>query len=284
MTLRRFVYLLFALALSVLAAIGGAWFATDGGRMDRMFFPETEAWAIWEAHDPDDTRQFDFSIWDDFLRRRAPDGRVDWIAVSPADRAALDGWIDSLRDIGLAGYNRDEQRALWINLYNALIVRVVLEHDVPDTVLDIRVSANPLEPGPWGAPLAIVDGEAVSPDDIAHRILRPIHGDPRLHYVLWCGAVGCADLPGRALTGADGEAMLDAAARAFVNDPGRVRVEEGELIVSSLYVWYREDFGEDDEDIIAHIEAWGGPGLDAALARVWQIDRHEFDWSLRGEE
>ena len=39
------------------------------------------------------------------------------------------------------------------------------------------------------------------------------------------------------------ERQLNEAAMAYVNDPGCIRIADGALEVSSLFLWYQEDFG-----------------------------------------
>ncbi len=85
---------------------------------------------------------------------------------------------------------RAEQFPFWINLYNALTVKVVLDHYPVEIIRDIDISPGLFADGPWGKKLVTVEGEALSLDDIEHRILRPIWKDPRLHYVLNCAALG----------------------------------------------------------------------------------------------
>jgi hypothetical protein len=58
--------------------------------------------------------------------------------------------------------------------------------------------------------------------------------------------------------GATAERMLDAAARAYVNDRRGARIEDGRLIASKIYDWYQEDFGGSERGVIAHMRSYGG--------------------------
>lgn len=250
--------------------------------------PEAELWPRWLAHQQGSSLSVDHSVWDDFLSRylrRGVDGimRVRYAQVSPDDRKSLKGYIDALAAAPVGKLDRPEQLAFWINLYNALTVSTVLGHYPVASIRDIDISPGLFEDGPWGKKLIAVEGEPLSLDDIEHRILRPIWRDPRLHYALNCAAIGCPDLQPVAFAARILESQLDAAARAYVNHPRGADVEGGELIISSIYVWYAADFGGDDVSIIAHLRRYADAALDRALAGRSKVDNHSYDWALNDD-
>ena len=74
------------------------------------------------------------------------------------------------------------------------------------------------------------------------------------------------------------EALLNAAAREYVNHPRGARIESGRLVVSSIYVRFSEDFGGSDEGVIAHLKRYAEPDLLAGLAAAERIDGFAYDW------
>jgi hypothetical protein len=54
----------------------------------------------------------------------------------------------------------------------------------------------------------------------------------------------------------------------------------GRLKVSSIYHWYKADFGDSDEGVIQHIKQYAQPGLLSALTGVSQISDHYYNWDL----
>ncbi len=247
--------------------------------------PKAELWSHWLAHDPASTLKIDHGKWDQFLNRyliQGEDGinRVAYGRVSTSGRAALGRYISTLAAVPVHRLARSQQLALWINLYNALTVETVLNHYPVKSIRDIAISPGWLAVGPWGAKLVTIGGVALSLDDIEHRILRPIWRDPRIHYAVNCAALGCPNLPARAFTAGNIEDMLDRAAGDYINHRRGVRADGGWLRVSSLYLWYRNDFGGEDARLIAHIRRYGGPALAKALGRVTKITYLGYDWSL----
>lgn len=250
--------------------------------------PVKELWPIWAQNNPQSTDIVDHGPWTRFLQTYVKDdpaglNRVDYAAVSIADKESLAGYLRQLSSTDVAALNRDEQQAVWINLYNALTVQVILDHYPVTSIRDIDISPGLFSSGPWGKKLIEVAGEPVSLDDIEHRILRPIWNDPRIHYAVNCASVGCPDLAARAYSAADMEEMLNAGAVAYVNSPRGVRIEAGgDITVSKIYDWFAEDFGGTEKAVIAHLLKYASGSAKAALATATGIDDYEYDWSLNG--
>ncbi len=245
--------------------------------------PKPKLWPHWESHDAASVASIDHGAWDrwlDKLLKPSADGinRVDYAAVTAADRAALRAYIDALAGLDIGSYNRDQQRAYWINLYNAVTVDIVLEHYPLESIRDI--SAGLFSSGPWKLELVSVDGKDLSLDDIEHRILRPIWRDPRIHYAVNCASLGCPNLQPRAFTAANTEELLERGAREFVNHERGARIVDGRLEVSSIYEWFDEDFGGNDRGVIEHLRRYAEPALATALEGIDRIGDDSYDWRL----
>lgn len=245
--------------------------------------PQADALDRWRAHEAASTRTVDHAAFDAFLTRFAAleDGirRVDY-AAAVAERAGLDAYVGALQVIDPRTLNRKEQLAYWINLYNAETVRVVLDHYPVESIQDVDLEGGGLFGGPWGAPRLHIGGEAVTLNDIEHGILRALWRDPRIHYVLNCASLGCPNLAAEAYTAANIEARLDAQARSFINHPRGVRVHDGEVRLSTIFQWYRSDFGRNDQRVLDHVREYASPELRQKLEGHASIDAYDYDWRL----
>lgn len=267
---------------AVLPGVAGA------GALERLFAPKSELWAHWARHDAADTRRIDHAEWDRFIAtyaRPSGDGvrRLAYAAVSDADRAALARYLERLQTVRISGYSRAEQFAYWVNLYNALTVQTVLDHYPVASIRDIDISPGLFADGPWGRKALRIEGEAVSLDDIEHRILRPVWQDPRIHYAVNCAAVGCPDLQAEAFTAENTERLLAQGARDYVNHPRGVRVDEAGVTLSSIYNWFASDF-DVDGGVLAHVRQYADPALRSRLADVARIDGYAYDWALNDRQ
>ena len=253
--------------------------------LEALFAPKADLWDRWDARDPASTAAIDHSVWqrilDTYLSRDSSGlNRFAYGRISDADKRALDQYLGRLTQTPIRRFNRAEQLSYWVNLYNLLTIKVVLADYPVASIRDIDISPGLFADGPWNRKLVDVDGEAVSLNDIEHRILRPIWADPRLHYALNCASVGCPNLQPTAFAVANAESLLEAAAREYVNSPRGARFEGGRLTVSKIYSWFQEDFGNSEKKVIDHLARYADPDLAAALSRTTRISGYEYDWGL----
>lgn len=155
----------------------------------------------------------------------------------------------------------------------------MLDHYPLRSIRDIDISPGLFTSGPWRKKLVRVEWTALSLDDIEHRILRPIWRDPRVHYVLNCASLGCPDLPRDALTATNADAMMDRAARDYINHPRGVRMAGGKLFVSRVYRWFADDFGG-EAGLVEHLRRYAEPGGAASLAGTRELGYGRYDWAL----
>lgn len=272
----------FIFALAAFVGFGGLAF-------DIAAAPKAELWARWQEHNADSDVVIDHSVWDAFLKQylSEKDGinLLDYAAAKKDEngegKTRLGAYLDALQQTPVSKLNRNEQRAFWINLYNALTADVVIAHYPVDSIRDIDISPGLFADGPWQKKLVQVEGEQLSLDDIEHRILRPIWRDARVHYAVNCASIGCPNLMTNAFTADNTELLLQQGARDFINHPRGANVDaSGALVVSSIYQWFAEDFGGDDSGIIRHLQKYADDDLRAMLANVKTIADDDYDWRL----
>jgi hypothetical protein len=252
--------------------------------VEAWFAPKADLWQRWTRRDDRSSRSVDHALWDEFLtrfRRLSADGiaQVDYRNVGQTDKARLDDYLILLRDTAVGGLSRAEQLAYWINLYNALTVRIVLDRYPVASIRDVTFGGL-FAQGPWDRKLFRVEGEALSLNDIEHRILRPIWRDPRIHYVVNCASVGCPNLGQRAFVANRAETMLEEAARDYVNHERGVRPVADGLVVSKIYGWFIDDFGGSEAAVIDHLRRHAGPGLRTRINANARIVDYDYDWRL----
>ncbi len=277
MTLIVRAYILFlTLGLAQVVGMGAAHAA--------LFVPDAQLWSIWEASDETNMQAIDHAPWqatlDKYLDSNHSSGinRFKYAAVSAADRAALDAYLVELQAIDPRGYRRVEQRAYWINLYNAATVALIIDHFPVKSIR--KIYGGLLGLGPWNKSLLTVAGESLTLNDIEHRILRPIWTDPRIHYAVSCASLGCPNLAARAYTGDNTDALFEAGARAYINHLRGAEFRNGKLQVSTIYKWFKVDFGNSKEGVIAHLQNYAEPPLASRLATWDGRLRYDYNWDL----
>ena len=239
----------------------------------------------WRLHDESSAMKVDHRNWEAFLLnylRPGADGihRLAYGRVKKRDYNSLSRYIQKLSKVEVSAYARSEQLAYWINLYNALTVKLVLDHYPFASIQKLGKPGDETRSSVWGRGLVTIAGVSLSLDDIEKRILQPIWDDPRVHYAITCPAVGCPNLQPVPFVGAQLERQLSDAAMAFVNDPRCIHIRGDQLHVSSFYRWHLEEFGGTERAVINHLMAYAEPELAMALQRFDRLHGDIFDWRL----
>ncbi len=249
--------------------------------------PSSALLEFWNASDEANTETIDHSAWQNLLTAYLsshPSGvnRFDYAALkaNAEEAAKLADYLTHLQTHDPRAYPRAEQKAYWINFYNALTVQVVVNAYPVDSIRAIHESWIPLS-GPWDDVHAQVAGQELTLNNIEHGILRPIWRDNRIHYAVNCASYGCPNQSPTVFTAANTEELLDASARAYINHPRGVDfVDDDFLVISSIYNWYVEDFGNSQENVLAHLIQYAEAGLATRLKDFAGSVDYEYDWSL----
>ncbi|MGI9507313.1 MAG: DUF547 domain-containing protein [Geminicoccaceae bacterium] len=255
------------------------------GAAHALAAPKAVLWDRWTAHNPSSSATIDHGLWADVLKRclvTGSDGINRFAYEKAISQCAgqLDQYLQGLAEVVVSDHNRPEQMAYWINLYNALTIKVILDHYPVESIWDIDISPGIFADGPWGRKLMTIEGETVSLDDIEHQILRPIWKDPRIHYAVNCASIGCPNLQPTPFVAERLDVQLDQAAIEFVNHKRAVQIADGQIEISSIYHWFQDDFGGSDQGVISHLKAYAEPDLAMKLEGLRSIQGHGYDWHL----
>ena len=248
--------------------------------------PKSDLWPRWEKNNAADTRTIDHAAWDAFLAKyvdaKNPSGinRVNYKAVTPEDRKSLEDYLGRLQAVPISGYNRNEQKAFWIDLYNAETVKIILDNYPVASIRKIKIPPGFFTIGPWDGKVVTVEGEKLSLNDIEHRILRPIWKDPKIHYAVNCASLGCPNLSPVAYTGQNVDRLLPQYAADYVNHPRGASLKSNRLKVSSIYVWFQEDFGGSTSGVLQHLRQFARGDLAKQLQDYDGGLENDYDWNL----
>ena len=229
--------------------------------------PKSDLWPRWQTHNAENNEVIDHSAWQIFLEKYLVTNPLNtessaisginllrYSAVAKIDRILLRTYLQTMEGTSISNFSRPQQRAFWINLYNAATVNLILEHYPLESITKISFSFFSF--GPWDEDLLSVEGVELSLNDVEHRILRPIWKDKRIHYTLNCASLGCPNLLPQAFTYLNTESLLEQGARDYINHPRGVKIQGENLILSKIYEWYQADFGGNEEGVIKHLQRY----------------------------
>ena len=238
-----------------------------------------------------DTR---YTAWDALLKKHVrwlPDGvqsRVDYKGFA-ADRAALQQVLAQWSAVTPAQFQalpKPEQMAFLINAYNGFTVELILtQYPKLKSIKDLGSFIQ----SPWKKKFFKLLGEDRHLDWIEHEQLRPNYAEPRIHAAVNCASIGCPALRDEAFTAATLDAQLEDGMKRFMSDRTRNRVANGQLEVSSIFKWFKEDFEKGHrglnklEDVFARYatQLTSNPAEQAKLKdRSMRITHLDYDWAL----
>jgi hypothetical protein len=212
----------------------------------------------------------DHSTYDAILNATVLGDRIDYNGIKQSHLARLTAYLDTLANVDPANLPRDEQLAFYINLYNATMIRTIVDRLKPNYTPaenDYKV---------FKEPLVRVGGKTVSLNDLENNIIRPTFKDPRIHVALVCGARSCPPILPRAYRGDDVDATLEQNMRNFVADKFRNPIDPAArtLKLSHIFDWYADDFGG-KQAIPAYISKYTGKDY-----KNWKVEFVDYSWDL----
>jgi hypothetical protein len=161
-----------------------------------------------------------------------------------SDRAKLDGYINLLATASVAKGSRQEQIAFWLNAYNALVLRTVIDH-YPIQARSSQYPAKSIRqiPGAFERLPHRVAGRTLTLDQIEKEVL-PEFRDARVYFALGRGAAGSGRLRSEAFLPARIEEQLADVASECVTRAQCLSIdrEAGKVNASSIFSWRESEF------------------------------------------
>jgi membrane protein len=163
------------------------------------------------------------------------EGLVDYDGLREA-RPLLDAYIQRLGEVDLARVEKSHMLAMMINLFNAGVLKLVVDHSRHvDSVKDIQSYAARRS-------IALM-GEKISLDKLEHDVLRAYFQDPRYHFAICRGNRGLPRLQREAFDGDRLDAQLERVTHEVL---GASAVQKNDkVIVPRLMQEYAADFAVD---------------------------------------
>jgi hypothetical protein len=222
------------------------------------------------------------AILDTYVR----DGEVYYRALK-LERGRLDAYVNQLGAVAADKLSRDERLAFWINAYNALVLKTVVDH----YPIQGRSAAYPQKsirqiPGAFERLPHRVAGRTLTLDQIEQTVLREFQ-DPRIYFAIGRGAEG----GGRRRS--EAESAAECVTRKYCLHIDR---DANKVTASPIFSWREQEFVATYADRTPPVFASRAPVERAILAFAWpklltteketleknsfQVGFGQFDWHL----
>ncbi len=239
---------------------------------------------------------FDHSDWSSLLQKytnpvRSGHGSEVNYAGMRRGNSELDRYLARAATVTRADFDRwdrSDQLAFLINVYNAATVRLVLSGNPGiQSIKDL----GSLWRSPWKIPTVDVLGVTRSLDSVEHELILDSdrYEDPRVHFALNCASQSCPALRSEAYVGDRLDQQLEDQAQRFLGDRTRNYIQGCELRISPIFKWYRRDFENGwrgvrslKDFLLRYAAALGltGSEMHALDSGAIEVTWLNYDWSL----
>ena len=205
---------------------------------------------------------------DSFLNQHVKNGLVDYKTIHK-DQSQLQRILKDAATISVKASDVKNYQSFWINSYNIAVIKGIIDNYPIKSPLDKK--------GFFDKTTYNLGGRSITLNDIENKLLREKFNDPRVHFVLVCGAIGCPPLINYAYRPDTLEKQLDAQTRSAINGNFiKVHSKKKKLEVSEIMKWYKSDFVQNGTTEIDFINTY----RNEKLSEDYSISYYSYDWNL----
>ncbi len=217
-------------------------------------------------------------IWNNLLKKNvAADGKVNYKGFIK-DSVEFNKYLKLLTDNSPneKTWSVNEQKAFWINAYNAFTVKLITKYYPIKSINEIGSSIQiPFVNTPWDVKFIFIGKEKMDLNSIEHGQLREKFDDPRIHFAIVCASKSCPALLNEAYDPARLDQQLDNQAKTFLKDTFRNKVSATNPKISKIFEWFQNDFTK-KESLIDFLNKYAPVKINAT-AKITYLD---YDWGL----
>ena len=217
--------------------------------------------------------------WDKLLRKHVnKTGLVNYKGFKN-DKAELDSYLKLLSiSAPQKSWSKDDQKAYWINAYNAFTVALILKHYPVKSIKDIAGSIYKINT-PWDIKFITIGGQKYDLNNIEHKILRNQFDDPRIHFALVCASISCPRLRDEAFTVSEINAQLEDAGKEFLNDKSKNNIRADKADLSKYFSWYKGDFTKNGS-LVDYVNKYSSTKI-TSKTKIGSLD---YNWGLNEQK
>jgi hypothetical protein len=218
----------------------------------------------------------DYEMFDEMLLQNVRNGFVDYDGFNADSR-----FPEFITRIGesapVALETQEDKLAFFVNAYNALAIKGILDGHSPATF--------------WGRyrffnrQKYFLLGKKINLENLERDRIMPL-GDPRIHFAIVCASLSCPRLSSRAYQPNTVDLQLHDSAMRFINDPTRNRFDLDRRIafISMIFKWYAEDFERAGGTLQQYLARFVAEAevQDALRLDQFELRYVEYDWHLNG--
>lgn len=205
---------------------------------------------------------------DAFLKNNVSNGLVAYSKIH-SDPKELNELLKIAESISVTKKDAKNYQAFWINAYNLGVIKGIVNQYPMKSHLD--------DTGFFNKTKYNIGGKSITLDGIQKVMLQAEFNDPRYHFVLVCGAVGCPPIINQAYYPNTLDAQLEKQTKMAINGSFiRINTKRKRVEVSQIMEWYKGDFTQNGTSEIDFINNYKTEKID----NNFKLSYFPYDWSV----
>ncbi len=226
---------------------------------------------------------FSHNLFEQVLQEHVDEnGQINYTKLK-ANPEKLEAYLDLLAVTKpTEEWSYNAQLAFWINAYNAIVIKGVIDHYPTTSVRRVKLFR-----GFFYRLKFQVAGKTYTPNQIEHGILREEFPDPRVHFALVCASSSCPPIGKRAFSAETIEERLETLTFNFIQNPEHVRIDRAKrrIYLSKIFKWYEDDFMEGYDGVVDFLADYL-PTEDVEFLETQDVkfEYVDYDWTLNDQK
>ena len=209
-----------------------------------------------------------FAQADTFFNAYACEGKVDYKSIVK-NPSSINELLNIAKKINFSKDNAAKFQAFWINGYNLLVIKSIVDNYPMKSPLD--------KSGFFDIKKHEIGGELITLNDIENKMLRALFPkEPRFHFVLVCAGLGCPPIINKAYLPNTLDAQLEQQTILALNDPLFIQVNKNKVKISQIFEWYKSDFTKEGRSLVGFINQY----RTEKLPEKAKVSFYPYNWAL----
>jgi len=203
-----------------------------------------------------------------FFKANVANGKVAYSKIH-SNQDGLNEILKLAETVSISKTEAKTYQAFWINAYNLSVIKGVIDNYPTKSPLDNAGFFDKIKHS--------LAGKNITLNDIEHKLLRAQFKDPRFHFVLVCGAVGCPPLINKTYLPNTLETQLETQTKIALNGSFlKINDNKKRVMASQIMEWYKDDFRMNGGKEIDFINTY----RTEKIPSNYKLSYFPYDWTL----
>ncbi len=210
-----------------------------------------------------------FNKTDVFMSMNVENGLVKYNSIAE-NTSQLDDLVNLITSIKAKDViEKNYQKSFLINAYNILVIKGLIDNSPTKSPTEITGFFDRKK-------YRVADYGEVTLNQLENELIRKVYRDPRVHFVLVCGAISCPPIIDKAYLPSILETQLTTQTKLAINNSEFIKVKENEVLISEIFKWYNEDFVTKNQTTLDYINQYRTTKISEGL----KLGYYPYNWSI----